>query len=36
MQSRMVFTVEVASLDALRRALALVRDVSSMLNAGGH
>jgi GTP pyrophosphokinase len=36
MQSRMAFTVEVASVDALRRALALVRDVSGVLNAGRH
>lgn len=33
MHSRMAFTLEVASLDALRRALALVRDVKGVLNA---
>jgi GTP pyrophosphokinase len=36
MQSRMAFTVEVASVDALRRALALVREVSGVLSAGRH
>jgi GTP pyrophosphokinase len=33
MQSRMAFTVEVASVDALRRAMALVRDVPGVLAA---
>ncbi len=33
MQSRMAFTVEVASLESLKRALALVRDVAGVLSA---
>jgi len=34
MHSRMAFTIEVRSLDALKRALALVRDVNGVLSAG--
>ena len=34
MHSRMAFTIEVASLDALRRTLGYVRDVKGVLNAG--
>ena len=34
MHSRMAFTIEVRSLDALKRALALVRDVKGVLSAG--
>ena len=34
MHTRMAFTLEVRSLDALKRALALVRDVNGVLNAG--
>ncbi len=34
MQSRMAFTVEVQSVDALRRAMALVRDVPGVVSAG--
>ena len=34
MHSRMAFTIEVKSLDALKRALALVRDVKGVLSAG--
>jgi len=34
MHSRMAFTVEVGSLDTLKRALALVRDVKGVLSAG--
>jgi GTP pyrophosphokinase len=33
MQSRMAFTVEVASVESLKRALALVRDVAGVLSA---
>jgi GTP pyrophosphokinase len=33
LQSRMAFTVEVASLESLKRALALVRDVAGVLSA---
>ena len=34
MHARMAFTLEVKSLDALQRALALVRDVPGVLSAG--
>ena len=34
MRSRMAFTLEVKSLDALARALALVRDVPGVVSAG--
>ena len=34
MHTRMAFTLEVRSLDALKRALALVRDVNGVLSAG--
>jgi len=34
MQTRMAFTIEVRSLDALKRALALVRDVKGVQSAG--
>jgi len=33
LHSRMAFTIEVASLDALKRALAYVRDVKGVLSA---
>ena len=34
LHTRMAFTLEVRSLDALKRALALVRDVNGVLSAG--
>jgi len=34
LHTRMAFTIEVRSLDVLRRALALVRDVGGVLGAG--